>query len=420
MINIITKKRVNDLVIVVINGKIYTRSGIDDALWLQIMEACEEVTQSSDLFEEMTNRDTLLDILIPERVAARKAEEAAKIQAMQDAQLEIDFDTRMKKAKRIGDISGLFEYDEDGITYLKGFKYPMPKILVEALLDAHYNPTSNYTVDSLINFWKYLLLNPDKHVRQGLFKWINTSSFAITDEGNIISYRNVNVKTTGSNKKFEDFVSQEWAKVKKWKKSPKNYVIWEQEDGELICVSNTKLPEKGSEFGNLADLYADPKKEVTTTVYTDQHTGTMDIVIGKPVSMNRADCDNDPNSSCSRGLHQKSTKHSMNFGNNSLVCLVSPYNVVAIPSNDATKFRTCEYLPVAKADTDKGKIVEFAPGTYDLSYNGLDSLTRLLETKSLVDLQKSGEISSEIDSKDFDFVMAKAKEVISKRVIKID
>jgi len=412
-------KRVNDLAIIVIDGKIYNRTGVTDEVWIQILESIEEINQAEFVAKPDVINE-LYDLIIPSRVAKREAEKAAREAVIKEAQLDIDFDDRMRKAKRIADISGLFEYDEEGITYLKGFKQPMPKLLVEALLDAHYNPNSNYTVNSLVNFWKYLLLNPDKHVRTGLFQWIKTGKFAITEDGNIISYRNVDIMKSATNKKLQDFISESWTKVKKWKKSCKNYSVYNGDDSGYYVLEKGKDVKEPSIFeGNLAELYSDLDTEEDITIYTDNYTHTMEIKLGEVVSMNRAECDNDPSGSCSRGLHQKSAAHGWNFGSNALVCLVNPYHVVAIPSYDTSKFRTCQYLPISKAEVSNYSIVEFDPGTYDLPYNGLESLVDLLKTESLEELQAKGEISDELTSTDFDFVMKVAKDTISKRVVKL-
>lgn len=418
MINSIRKKRIGDIAIVVINNKIYNRSNVDDKEWIEILELCEEVEQSATAFEETDNYEKLLLLLDPELAAALEKEAKEAEKALKELNLEEDVDKRMANAIRIADISGLFEYDEAGITYLKGFKHPMPKILVEALLDAHYNPDSRYSVNSLVNFWKYLLLNPDKHVRTSLFKWIDTSSFALTEEGNIIAYRNVDVKQKGTDKKLEDAVSKLWLKIKKQKKSPKNFSLI-MENGEYKHKLTSKLTEEDNSLGIIADLNEKEHAKEEGTVYTDYHTHTMEIKLNEVVSMPRSETNNDPNDACSKGLHAKSTKHTGYFGDNTIVILVNPWNVVAVPKYDTTKFRCCEYLPVAKAETNGRTIVELDPGTYDIAYNGLENLTKLLDTKSLKDLQDEGTISVELEGTDFDFIMKEAKDVISKRVVTI-
>src|SRR6056297_239711 len=135
----ISKKRIEDTAIVVIDGTIYTLNGVDDSKWIKIMEACENINQAPDFEVETDEYEELLDLLIPSRVKQREEEEEAFVKALEDSQLELDFDKRMKKAKRIADISDSFEYDEQGVPYLKGFKHPIPKTLAEALLDANYN-----------------------------------------------------------------------------------------------------------------------------------------------------------------------------------------------------------------------------------------------------------------------------------------
>lgn len=416
MINL---KRINDLVICVIDGKIYSRNNTDNTVWLKILETKEELIQD----ETPELMELFLDLIIPERVSKKLAEDESKKKALKESQLELDFATRMRKAKRIVDISGLFEYDQDGITYLKGFKYPMPKILVEALLDAHYNPTSNYTVNSLVNFWKYLLLNPDKHVRNGLFKWISTGQFALTEDGNIISYRNVEVKKVSTSKVLQDFISESWSKVKRWKKSAKNYDVYKDSDSNYSIYPLKDRPDWNFEdltlLGNLSEMYSDLGTEEDVTIFTDQHTRSMEIKLGEPVSIDRKLCDNDPDASCSRGLHQKTSAHGWNFGSNALVCLTNPYHVVAIPSYDYSKFRCCQYLPISKAEVVDYSIVEFSPGTYNIPYNGLESLVDLLKTTSLKELQEKGDISNELVIDDFEFVMKEAKNIINKRIIKL-
>jgi hypothetical protein len=412
----IKKKRVNDTAIVVINGKIYTRTCVTDAGWIQIMEAAEDVSQAQNMTEFDVAMADLISLIDPIRAQARMEAEMAKRAAMDSLELEQDIEVRMRKAKRIADISGLFEYDEDGITYMKGFRHPMPKLLVEALLDAHYNPASEYTVSSLVNFWKYLLLNPDKHVREGLFSWIKTGQFALTEDGNIISYRNVDVKRASQSKALQDFISESWTKLRGQKKSPKNYFVYDNNGVYSYSTDNCK---DGVCLGVVADLFADAGTVEDETIYTDNYTGKMEIRMGEPISMIRKDCSNDPNDSCSAGLHCKSARYSLNLGSDVIVTLVNPFHVVAIPSYDSTKFRTCQYLPVSKAEITKGKLVEFKPGTYDIPYNGFEEILDILNRVSFEELQRNGDISEELTKEDFGFVLQKATEVIAKRIIKM-
>lgn len=422
----ILKKRVNGTSIVLVGEKMYTRTDVSDSLWIEILEQIDKVNSvcedSEELAKEMENLMLLID---PERVK-KVAKQAEVLEtAIRIGGLEPVKEDRLRKAKRMTDISGIFEHDDDGLIYLKGFDHVMPKIMVDAILDAHYNPNSQYTVSSLLNFWKYLLLNPDKHVRQGLFEWIKTGKFAITEDGNIISYRNVDIKQKAANIKLYDFVMESVGKVKRWKKSPKNYEVYESfpvGHDSVYVLSESNRNKRDKLIGNLQDLSESVSKEGgDKTIYEPQHKGPygQTIIIGEPVSMPRSECDNDPYSSCSRGLHAKSVNYGLSLGSEVLVTLVNPYNVVAIPTHDVTKFRCCEYLPVARAEHENGRLVEFEPGTYDLPYNGIENLSKLLGTKSLAELKATGEISDEISDDDMSAVMTIATEVIGKRVVKV-
>jgi hypothetical protein len=413
----ISKKRLDSTAIVVIDGKIYNGTISDDSEWDTIVSLCDNLKEEFDENE----LSELLDILNPERIALRKLEEDMRLQSIQQLQLDFDPAVRMRKAKRIADISDLFEYDEEGFCYLKGYNHPMPSLLVEALLEAKYNPNSRYTLNSLLNFYKCLLLNPDKHVRDDAFKWFKTGKFSLTEDGCIIAYRNVNVKTEASSDELSEFITEQYFKIKRWKKSPKNYHVYEELDSSEeytgnYCLGTTdamepKLQEdfqNWERLGSLAEMYADLNTDEDQTVYTDWYSGSTEIRLGEEVIMDRSECDNSPDASCSRGLHGKSASHAGTYGGVTIVMLVNPYNIVAIPNYDHSKFRSCAYLPLCIAETEGNKISEWEEGTYDLTYS----------RNVLEEIDFSDDINTELSKDEFDSIV-NIKETISKRVIMV-
>jgi hypothetical protein len=89
--------------------------------------------------------------------------------------------------------------------------------------------------------------------------------------------------------------------------------------------------------------------------FKDIHTGTMDNSVGKTVSMPRAEVDDDPERTCSRGLHVASFDYAHNhFGGSGDVMLevkVSPDLVVAIPVDyNSSKIRTAGYTVLSVID----------------------------------------------------------------------
>lgn len=81
--------------------------------------------------------------------------------------------------------------------------------------------------------------------------------------------------------------------------------------------------------------------------YMDIHSGTMDNSIGKVVEMPRNRVDEDPNRTCSYGLHVCSFEYLPHFAHANghvVICKVNPRDVVAIPRDyNNTKMRVCRY-----------------------------------------------------------------------------
>jgi hypothetical protein len=280
---------------------------------------------------------------------------------------------------RIGLMAGLETDPETGQVYMAGFNTPVPDALVEIIKEYHEN---NYPMDALINFWKLLMLNPDKRIRTTLFDFIKTHDFVLTDAGYMVVYKAVYDKTEDKVvTALAEFVSREYLKVKKWSKSPYAYVVYKDlsEDAEEQLAITKKVTaetwdekEKQIEFqGNLGDLFdtiynsetrEDESAESQTPMYTDMHSQSMNIELGKPVRIERRECDADFSNECSYGLHVGATKYVEKFANwhsgnrTILVCYVNPANVVAVPQYDNSKIRVAEYFPFAIANWDGSKI----------------------------------------------------------------
>lgn len=93
--------------------------------------------------------------------------------------------------------------------------------------------------------------------------------------------------------------------------------------------------------------------------FTDCHTGTFDNHPGKIVEIPRNEVDEDPNRTCSRGLHFCAFNYLSQFGNSEsnkiVIVKVDPADVVSIPVDyDNSKARCCKYEVIAEyTGTDK-------------------------------------------------------------------
>lgn len=272
---------------------------------------------------------------------------------------------------RIALMAGLETDPESGEVYLAGFNTPVPATLVEVVKEYHEN---GYPLDAIINFWKLLMINPDKRVRESLFNFITTHDFVLTDKGYMVVYKAVYRKgeMDAEAVSFAEFISNQVLHVRKnWKCSPNKYVVYKNLETQTWEITKKETANGWSEteknveiLGNLGELFNSIYNTVDETesevpVYTDMHSKSMTIKLGEPVYMERKECDSDPAVDCSYGLHVGATKYVERFGNGTsvvLVCLVNPANVVAVPNYDHSKMRVSEYFPFAIATYTGGKI----------------------------------------------------------------
>jgi hypothetical protein len=276
---------------------------------------------------------------------------------------------------RVAFLTGLETDLETGEVFLAGFNTPIPNTLLEVIKEYH---EKQYPLDAILNFWKLLMVNPDKRVRESLFQFITTHDFVLTDKGYMVVYKAVYRKDENGKRDiaYEEFITNQYLHVKKdWKCSPNKYVVYENlnNDDPAEQYGITKIEtaegwnekERGVEIkGKLGDLFSvivnsDNKGSEETPKYTDMHSRTMTIELGVPVHMPRKECDSDPAKDCSYGLHVGATKYVERFANSGsiiLVCLVNPMHVVAVPEYDHSKMRVAEYFPYAFATYTNGKI----------------------------------------------------------------
>lgn len=86
--------------------------------------------------------------------------------------------------------------------------------------------------------------------------------------------------------------------------------------------------------------------------FTDVHTGTFDNSPGAVVKMNRRDVNEDPNQTCSAGLHVCSYSYLSSFPGQRVVSVkVNPRDCVSVPVDyNLAKLRTCEYTVIQELD----------------------------------------------------------------------
>lgn len=84
--------------------------------------------------------------------------------------------------------------------------------------------------------------------------------------------------------------------------------------------------------------------KMVTKDYKDLHSRTIDNSVGRIVEMPRGDVDDDPEHTCSAGLHFCSLEYLQGWGNRLMAVKINPKDVVAVPRDyNDSKGRCCRY-----------------------------------------------------------------------------
>ena len=433
-------KMVNDTLTIVMNdGSILTKSpaSADDFAAAKIC----------------TSESCLLNLVSSPEVQAerRKAEaEYEKVKAMQ---------------RGAEYLASLEEFEmKDGSLYLRGINRSLPPLLVEEFLEV----VGSKGIDSdefkaLHRFFMWCCLNPRAEVADKLFNFLKKNAFGITKQGFFVALRNV-VTLHGSNE-LVHFVSNAYNKVKAvWKKKPDDYLVF-LKDGEYKMVQKSIFEELepcthcdengciidfdgdalecdecygsgtvyaydksdyGEEIGSLTELYLDLPNRAENR-FTDAHTRTFDIRIGRPVNMDPGACRWNTDDCGAEGLHFTSNEiHYVGCGDTSVLVLINPMKVVGIGES---KGRCWEYLPIMTVPTEEATEI-----LHDLDFDTLE-LDESYAVRELQDLTEKAKEGFTAEAKKYDFNLPalsaievytivknldEIKEEISKRIVKID
>jgi len=271
----------------------------------------------------------------------------------------------------------ILDRDAKGNVYLRGYNLPMPKLLVDRIVECVLD---GVPIDHLVNFWKLCMTNPDPIARQDLFSFATKFNFPITDYGYFIAYKSVawkglekqhegiaiatkyvHCKSNGidpsgivvfknldteelnfvdSAEELEAVIAAQ-AEEDRWNYSPHS---WAVENRNVLYVTRNLAQLNNEELveymlANTEFMYAEPdfESDVRSRIeelgtltecfnnisdmfqnsdeaFTDWHTKKMTINIGQPVTMPREKCDSNPKQTCSSGLHVGAPGYVSTFG----------------------------------------------------------------------------------------------------------
>lgn len=210
-----------------------------------------------------------------------------------------------------------FRYENENL-YFQNEQIPLfTKIILENLAK---DGGIEVAGESISNFFKKVISNPDQHVKEQLYRFLDAGDLPLLSNGNFIAYKIVNK--------------------------------------------------------DLKSIHPTPSGE------------HLDHSIGAIVEMDRKHCDNDPNCTCSTGLHFCSKSYLPYYGSGAargdkiIMVEVDPKDVTSIPNDyNNAKGRCCKYVVrelIGESDNYK-----------QLEYNGilddeeLDIIVSKLEDKNI-------------------------------------
>ena len=282
--------------------------------------------------------------------------------------------------------------------FFKGIRsIEIPSLIVanfiQLIQDNPVEPDEEY--EALKMFTLKLLCNPIEQSREQLLNFVRKNDCRITSTGNITLYRRAN-RAKDEKTDFVEFVSSQYLKVKGWKKSPKNYWVWGNDDGSFTLLDyNAKNTGIESNMGNLYDLYVNlPKLE--ENLFVAQHKGAMKFKIGDVYKIEEQEVDLNADVCHAGGLHAACVDYDYSgYGNVSLCVLVNPSKAITVPYEDCGKLRCSEMFILGVHENEGQHISEESVHTFDEQYHNysLEELESVLKTRSVAPVSISEAVS---------------------------
>ena len=95
-----------------------------------------------------------------------------------------------------------------------------------------------------------------------------------------------------------------------------------------------------------------------TDEFKDCHTKSFDNSPGSVCKMHRSEVDENPNNTCSNGLHVASWSYAKGFGSKNVLVKVNPKDVVCVPTDyNGTKMRVCQFEVLQECQNMRDELI---------------------------------------------------------------
>lgn len=310
--------------------------------------------------------------------------------------------------------------------YFKDIDLAIPNVIVASFVEIlekkasnkYDNEDLNQSYEALVMFWLKLAMNPIESSREDILTFIKKNSVHITKYGNMVLYRRiVSRQKAKENKEYFKMISTAYSSVKKNRKSPRNYIVYKENNTyKFIKNTSTKI-DKDKIVGNLYDLYQALEKHDSND-YTAAHDKKVNIKIGGIYSIPEDKINMDNGLCAAGGLHAAAVDYNYSgFGDTPVVVLVSPSKAITVPKNETGKLRTTEMFIVCVNNKPHG--VHFDENgifQFDEKYHSftLEQLEQDIKTKSFTNTSIKNEVP-QLKIMDLKAI----QEQLKKRIVKI-
>jgi hypothetical protein len=239
--------------------------------------------------------------------------------------------------------------------FYKNISLPINSLILNSLIE-HKKNNAQEEYNALIHFFLWSAANPIEESRNDLYKAVKQYDVKLTNNGQLVTFRSV--WKVAKDTALLEYVSEQYFKKKRHKKSPSNYSIYSSDDFEgLKTVKNHKITEYDFQsrnhiiVGNLNELYNFLQK-ADDNRYTDDYTRKQDIRIGSIYKLPE-EFELGKRGSCGGALHTSLSKDAYNYngyGDTQVVAIVNPMYVYRMDTGSGGKIGVKEMFIAAKED----------------------------------------------------------------------
>lgn len=240
----------------------------------------------------------------------------------------------------------------NSLFFYKNISLPINSLILNSLIE-HKKNNAEDEYNALLSFFLKLCLIPIEESRNDLYRVIKQYNVKLTQTGNFLGFRNV--WKVAEDTALLEYVSEQYFKKKRHKKSPSNYTVFTDGDDILHVIKTDKLQVDTDYFvlGTLNDLYISLQK-TNDNRYTDDYTKKQDIRIGSVYKLPE-DFNLNGKGSCGGSLHLSMGKDAYDYsgyGDTKIVAIVNPMHVFRMDTGCGGKIGVKQMFIAAKEDEE--------------------------------------------------------------------